>query len=382
MSGAGLTVAVVGLGFGTAFVPLYLSHPEVDRVVLVDPDEARRAEVAALFALDPGYPDLQDALADPAVDAVHLLTPVFLHAQMAVDALEAGKHVACAVPMATTSADLDRIIAAQQTRGRTYMMMETAVYAREFAAVRRMAEAGELGDLTLYRGFHLQNLDGFPAYWQGYPPMHYLTHALSPILALLDTTVHSVTCRGAGRLAPERTIGGFDNRYPTEVGLFSLRGSDVLADITMAFSQTARSYVEGFSLYGDRRGIEWPVDNVGPLTVFDLQPPDPGHRGNRVDVTALDPPDTTERLPPALRQFVRPSHVQLPAMTEPVAVGGDHGGSHPYLVDAFITSVVTGRTPYIDSRRAADWTAPGLSAHESAMAGGAEVLVPRYTQDR
>jgi predicted dehydrogenase len=382
MSGAGLTVAVVGLGFGAAFVPLYLCHPDVDRVVLVEADETRRAEVAATFALDPGYSELHDALTDPAVDAVHLLTPVFLHAEMAVEALRAGKHVACAVPMATTAADLDRIIAAQQASGRTYMMMETAVYAREFSAVRRMAEAGELGELTLYRGFHLQNLDGFPAYWQGYPPMHYLTHALSPILALLDTTVQSVTCRGAGRLAPERRTGGFDNQFPTEVGLFSLRGSDVLADITMAFSQTARSYLEGFSLYGDRRGIEWPVDNVGPLTVFDLRPPDPGHRGNRVDVTALDPPDTSERLPPSLRQFVRPSRFRLPTMAEPVTVGGDHGGSHPYLVDEFVTSVVTGRTPFVDCRRAADWTAPGLSAHASAMAGGAEVLVPGYTRDR
>lgn len=378
MSGAGITVGVVGLGFGADFIPIYLSHPEVGRVIMVDPDEARRTDLARTFALEDGYRDLDDALGDPAVDAVHILTPVFLHAEMVIKALKAGKHVACAVPMATTLEDLDRIVAAQQASGRTYMMMETTVYAREYLAVARMAEAGELGNLTLYRGFHIQNLDGFPIYWQGYPPMHYLTHALSPILALLDTTVESVSCRGAGRLTLERTIGGFENRYPTEVGLFALRDSDVLADITMSFSQTARSYIEGFALYGDRRGIEWPIDNEGPLTVFDMFPPANGERGNRIDVSNLDPPDAQDRLPAPLRQFVRDSQFQLPPMTTPAKVGAQHGGSHPFLVDEFISSVVTSRSPRIDCWRAAQWTAPGICAHQSALAGGVEVSVPGY----
>lgn len=171
MSAAGLTVAVVGLGFGADFLPIYLSHPDVSRVIMVDPDEARRTGLARSFAIEDGYLDLDQALSDPAVDAVHILTPVFLHAEMVIKALGAGKHVACAVPMATTLEDLDRILAAQHASGRTYMMMETAVYAREYFAVARMVEAGELGNLTLYRGFHIQNLDGFPRYWQGYPAL-------------------------------------------------------------------------------------------------------------------------------------------------------------------------------------------------------------------
>jgi predicted dehydrogenase len=320
MSGADLTVAVVGVGFGADFVPIYLSHPDVGRVIMVDPDEARRVELARTFAIEDGYPELDDALNDRYVDAVHILTPVRLHAEMVIKTLQAGKHVACAVPMATTLEHLDRIIATQQASRRTYMMMETTVFTREYFAVARMAEAGELGNLTLYRGFHIQNLDGFPRYWQGYPPMHYVTHALSPILSLLDTTVETVSCRGTGRLAPERTIGGFGNPYPAEVGLFSMRNSDLLADITMAFSQTARSYIEGFALYGDRRGIEWPIDNEGPLTVLDMYPPAEGLRGNKVEVSALDPPDVKDLLPTPLRAFVRESLFQRPTM--PCPLGG------------------------------------------------------------
>jgi predicted dehydrogenase len=375
---SGLTVAVAGLGFGAEFVPIYLSHPDVARVVLVEPDRARRGAVADRYRLSSGYSDISDALSDPRIDAVHVFAPVHTHADLTVAALEAGKHVACAVPMATTLEDLDRIIAAQEASGRTYMMMETTVFAREYLAVEQMHRAGELGELTLYRGYHIQNLDGFPTYWQGFPPMHYVTHALSPILHLLGTTVASVQCQGAGRLAETRRTGGFDNPFPTEMGLFRLRGSNVLADVQMSFSQTARSYIEGFSIYGEHRGIEWPIDNEGELTVFDMTGPAADRRGNRVTTSALAPPDRPERLPETLRPFVRPTAVRLPGMPDEVHVGADHGGSHPFLVDEFVRSVVDARPPLIDARRAAAWTAPGICAHASAMTGGATVQVPDY----
>lgn len=378
MTGQQLTIAVVGLGFGQDFVPIYLSHPDVASVVLVEPDADRRQQVAARFGIPDGYADLADALTDPTVDAVHILAPVFLHADMVVAALDAGKHVACAVPMATTLADLDRIIAAQHRSGTNYMMMETTVFGREYQVVDEMNKRREFGDLTLYRGYHIQNLEGFPVYWQGYPPMHYVTHALSPILSLLDTTVASVRCQGAGKLAASNATGGFNNPYPTEVGLFTLRDSDVLADITMSFFQTARSYIEGFSLYGDRRGVEWPPDNEGDLTVFDMFPPSEGNRGNRIQTTSLAPQDFPERLPESLQQFVRESEIQLTGMREPTQLSAQHSGSHPYLVNEFVGSIAQNRPPLIDASRSANWTAPGICAHESALQGGAEVQVPHY----
>jgi predicted dehydrogenase len=373
-----VTVAVVGLGFGADFVPLYLSHPDVERVVPVDPDDVRREWVARSYGLDPGTGELREVLADPEVDAVHLLSPVPTHADLVVAALEAGKHVACAVPMATSLADLDRIIEAERRTGRRYMMMETAVFAREFGAVEALLQDGAFGDLTLYRGYHVQNLDGFPSYWQGFPPMHYVTHALAPVLALLDTGVDTVSARGAGRLPEHRRTGGFDNLFPAEVGLFTLRGSDVVADITMAFFQTARGYVEGFSLYGESCGVEWPADNVGPLTVFDMTDPLPGGRGNVVQSWELEPVDVVHALPEPLRRFVQPTEVLLPGMGRPVHVNAHHGGSHPFLVHEFVRSVVEDRPSAIDARRAAEWTAPGICAHESAMAGGRLVEVPDY----
>ncbi len=378
MSAPGLTIAVVGLGFGQDFVPIYLSHPDVTAVVLVEPDAARRQDVASRFGLDTGYADMADTIADPSIDAVHILSPVFLHADMVVQALDAGKHVACAVPMATSLEDLDRIIAAQERSGKNYMMMETTVFAREYQTIERMLHNGDFGDLTLYRGFHMQNLDGFPSYWQGFPPMHYLTHALSPILSLLDTTVETVRCNGAGRLRDWRRTGRFDNPFPTEVGLFTLRNSDVIADITMSFFQTARSYVEGFSLYGERLGVEWPLDNEGELTAFTMSPPLEGQRGNRVVASSLTAVANVEALPEALQPFTRECDVLLPGMRAAFRMGPHHGGSHPFLVHEFVSSIVEERSSLIDACRSAAWTAPGICAHESALAGGTEVRVPHY----
>lgn len=378
MTAAGLTVAVVGLGFGQDFVPIYLSHPDVARVVLVEPDVDRLQEVGDRFAVSDRYTDVRDALADPTIDAVHVLAPVHFHADLSVAVLEAGLHCACAVPMATSLADIDRIVAAQAASGTSYMMMETSVYGREYLTVEELYRGGEIGVPTLYRGFHIQNLDGYPAYWQGYPPMHYLTHALSPALALLDTTVESIQAQGAGRLTPERTAGNFDNPFPTEVGLFRLAGSDALVDITMSFFQTARSYIEGFALYGDRGGVEWPVDNEGDLTRFDLSPPAPGTRGNLIATSALPQRNYPQLLPAELAQFVLPSEVQLPGMAAPTPVNAQHGGSHPHLVAEFVASIVEGRPARVDAARAAEWTAPGICAHQSALAGGTTIQVPTY----
>lgn len=360
---AGLRVAVLGLGFGADFVPLYLAHPEVGDVVLIDPDPVRRSAVAGRYALDAGHGDLDDALAAGRIDAVHLLTPVPTHAGLTLRCLREGLHVACAVPMATTLDDLGLIIAEAEAAGLVYQMMETSVFSREFRFVQDLHRRGELGTVTLVSGAHVQNLDGFPAYWQGFPPMLYLTHALSPGLALLDTEVAAVTARGAGVLTDERRGGGFDNPFPAEVGLFTLRGSAAVAQVTMAFFQTGRSYYEGFSVYGDRGGVEWPADNDGPLTVHAMSGPAPGRRGNRVQTTTVRPDDQTDGLPEPLRPFV---------------AGGGHGGSHPFLVDAFIQAVLGRSASPIDARTAAAWTAPGICAHSSALADGRSIDVPSF----
>ena len=111
-------MAVVGLHFGAAFVPIYQRHPDVAQVVLCDRDEALLHRVGDQFGIPGRFPRLEDLLDAGACDAVHLVTPVPLHVEQTLAVLAAGKHCACAVPMATDLDDLRRIIAAARQAGK------------------------------------------------------------------------------------------------------------------------------------------------------------------------------------------------------------------------------------------------------------------------
>lgn len=373
----GLHIGVVGLGFGREFVPIYQRHPAVGRVSVADADPDRLARTAGDFGIAARHASLESLLEDPSVDAVHVATPVRYHATQVLAVLESGRHCACAVPMATRFEDLEAIVAAQERAGRHYMMMETTVFGREYLYVRQLAARGDLGDLTFYRGFHMQDLDGYPEYWMGYPPMHYITHALSPALALTGTSVESVSCVGSGRLA-EANTGSYGNPFPLEAGLFRLRGHPMAVDVTMSFFQTARAYIEGFAVYGSRLGVEWPSREGDPLRLHHLGDVPAGHRGRHVTVEDVEPPDRADLLPEQIGVFTR--RVALPtAGGTSLPVGGGHGGSHPHLVHEWLSSIVEDRPPLVDARTAAAWTAPGIAAHQSALDGGLPTPVPDFS---
>ena len=84
------------------------------------------------------YTNFEDVVDDPNIDAVHINSPIQDHAWQSIAALEAGKHVACTVPMATSIEDCRKIVEAQRRSGKVYMMMETVVYSREYLFVKHL----------------------------------------------------------------------------------------------------------------------------------------------------------------------------------------------------------------------------------------------------
>ena len=370
-------VGVVGMGFGTDFLPIYQSHPEVGRVAVCDADPARLDAIGHRYGIDERFTDLDEMLAVADVDAVHLLTPVHLHHQQSLRVLDAGKHCACAVPMARTLTELTELVEAERRSGRNYMMMETAVYAREYFLVEDLLRSGQLGELTYLTGVHHQDLDGFPPYWWGFPPMLYATHALSPLLALSQRRAARVRCSGSGRL-PAFSRRDYDNPYPLETATVDLEGDEPLvATATVSFSALARTYNEGFSVYGTRMGFEWPQAVGDDPLVFELGPSQQGRRGGSTGEHRVACPDRTAQLPPEIARFTS-SGAYDPGTGAPVQVESHHGGSHPHLVHEFISSIVEQRPARIDATTAATWCAPGICAHASAMSGGAPVTVPRF----
>ena len=103
-------VAMIGLGFGAEFIPIYQAHPSSEVVALCRRNEAELTKSADQFGIDKRYTCYDDVLADPDIDFVHLNSPIPDHAWMSLRALDAGKHVMCTVPMAKDQRSVDECL--------------------------------------------------------------------------------------------------------------------------------------------------------------------------------------------------------------------------------------------------------------------------------
>ncbi len=136
-----LNVALVGLGFGGAFAGIYKDHPDVASIKVFDIKSDLCKTFIERGLADGCYNSFEEILNDPKCDAVHLVTPIPMHAEQTIAVLNAGKHCACTVPMATSVEDLYRIAEAKHTSGKNYMMMETTLYRLESILEQRKHRA-------------------------------------------------------------------------------------------------------------------------------------------------------------------------------------------------------------------------------------------------
>ncbi len=196
-----LNIAIVGLGFGAEFIPIYQRHPNANMYAICQRNEEKLKQIGDAFGIKTLFTSFDKLILDPNVDVVHINSPIHEHARMSVAALKAGKHVACTVPMATSVDECWQIIEAQKASGKKYMMMETVIYSREYLFVKELRDTGKLGKIQFLRAAHQQNMYGWPGYWEGLPPMHYATHVVSPCLAMGAAMAEYVSCFGSGKIA-------------------------------------------------------------------------------------------------------------------------------------------------------------------------------------
>ncbi len=251
-----IRVAIIGLGFGAEFIPIYQNYPGAEIYAICRRDQKGLDECGDRYKIKARYTDYLELLEDPEIDAVHINSPIPDHAWMAVEGLKAGKHVACTVPMGTSALECRLIVEAQRESGKVYMMMETVVYSREFLFVKELYDKGELGRLQFLRGSHQQDMDGWPDYWPGLPPMWYATHCVSPCLAIVGKHAESVVCHGSGRIRDD-LITRYTSPFAIETATFTIKGSDVVAEVTRSLFDTARQYRESFDAYGSKKSFEW-----------------------------------------------------------------------------------------------------------------------------
>src|SRR5437870_2628074 len=279
--------------------------------------------------------------------------------------------------MATTVDECKALVEEQRKSGKVYMMMETVVYSREYLFAKELYDKAELGRIQFLRGSHQQDMDGWPDYWPGLPPMWYATHCVSPCLAILSdpakgTLAHaeSVVCHGSGRIR-EELIKRYHSPFALETATFKIKDSDVVAEVTRTLFDTARQYRESFDVTGSKKSFEWQqVENEEPV-IHTKGLPEP-EIPKRVKV-----PDYASRLPEPIRRFTQPAAIQ-DAEHLSFVQGGGHGGSHPHLAHAFLCAIRGERPAFPDAATSANWTMVGICAHQSAMKGGERVAIPRF----
>ncbi len=367
-----IRVAIIGLGFGAEFIPIYQNYPGVELYAICRRSRKGLDECGDRFGIATRYTEFEDVLKDPNVDAVHINSPIPDHGPQSLAALRAGKHVACTVPMATSVDECKAIVEARRASGKVYMMMETVVYSREYLFARELHDKGELGRIQFLRGSHQQDMDGWPDYWPGLPPMWYATHCVSPCLAILGKPAEAVSCYGSGRVR-EDLVGKYGSPYAVETATFSVKDSDVCAEVTRSLFDTARQYRESFDVYGSKASFEWQqVEGEEPV-IHTKNRPEPEIPA-RVKV-----PDYAHLLPEPIRRFTtRGVYNAEDEQHLSFIQGGGHGGSHPHLVHAWLSAIRGDRPALPDAETSANWTMVGLCAHESALKRGAQVTIPVF----
>ena len=373
MSDQKINIAIIGLGFGAEFIPIYQHHPNANMYAICQRTQSKLDEIGDAFNIEKRYTDYDGLLKDPDIDAVHINTPIPDHAIQSIKALKAGKHVACTVPMATTVEECEEIVKLTEETGLTYMMMETVIYAREFLFMKELYEKGDLGKVQFLKASHQQDMDGWPNYWPGLPPMYYATHCVGPVLGLTRSEAEYVSCFGSGTIR-EELHQYYNSPYAVETTHIKFKDSDLSAHIYRSLFDVARQYRESFEVYGVKKAVEWPLIEGEPLVVHNAKKPEP-EIPERVEC-----PDYAHLLPEPIQPFTTggvydSDDNQHLSFTQ----GAGHGGSHPHLIHEFLDALVNKRAPYPNAQQSANMTCVGILAHESAKKGGELVRLPEFT---
>ncbi|MCG8598684.1 MAG: Gfo/Idh/MocA family oxidoreductase [Verrucomicrobiales bacterium] len=367
-------VAIIGLGFGAEFIPIYQRHPNAEIVAICQRNSESLNEIGDKFGIEKRFTDYDELLADPDIDAVHINTPIPDHAEHTLKAMRAGKHVACTVPMATSEEDCKAIVELSAETGLQYMMMETVVYAREFLFMKELYDTGELGKLQFFKASHQQDMDGWPGYWPGLPPMHYATHCVGPVLGLARNEAEYVSCFPSGTIR-EEMHDCYNSPFAVETTHIKFHNSDLSAQVYRSLFDVARQYRESIEVYGSKKSVEWPLIEHEPLVVHTAKKPEPEIPEE------VKSPDYGHLLPEEIAPFTQGGVYGGDDGEEHLSFtqGAGHGGSHPHLVHQFVELLRGNGEGYPNAVQSANITLTGILSHESALEGGAIKHLPEWS---
>ncbi|MBO5218200.1 MAG: Gfo/Idh/MocA family oxidoreductase [Clostridia bacterium] len=397
-------IGIVGLGsFSGSFVRLFKNHPDVEEMAICDLVPERVEAAAKNFGITRTYTSLEDMLENGKdLNCIGIFTQRHLHAPMVLKALDAGKHVYSAVPIACTIEEIGQIIEKVKSTRQIYMMGETCYYYPCAIYCRQQYEKGEFGKFVYAESQYYHDIcEMYGAFkhsggenWErdaGIPPMFYPTHSVSMVFSAIHEYATKVSCLGLYDDGRDNIYGvgknHWDNPFSNETAIFRMSGGGVVRinEFRRAGINKPSSYITAF--YGDMGAYECSVtqhtfqkgeaagkenvslEDVGPLVNTiryneELNSPEGLQaRANAVRyIEGYAPIQDRSRLPKNYRDL-KP---------------GAHYNSHGFLVDDFVRAVVDEKLPPNNAWDSARYMIPGLIAHESALRDGELLDVPDF----
>ncbi len=393
-----LRICIVGCGqFSRGFVPVFQAHPCVEYVALVDKFPERSRDFDAQYQVDRIFDSFEEAIASDDINAVAIFTQRNQHGDMVIRALEAGKHVYSAVPMALAVEEIGEIIRLVRETGLTYSMGETGIYRPAAVFCRQKYAAGEFGQMVyaeaqynhdikkLYKTFQYTEGDKWKQ-MAGLPPLFYPTHSTSMVLSACGA--HAVKVAAFGYEDETHTdifgkgMNYWDNPFSNTAMLLQLSNGAVarISENRRVAWGVPETYISHF--YGSEASYECSLMHHSFVKC-------PDQEVSYEDVSdLLNPPELTAHKndPDFAAQCVKgmwskgTSPIQLTSRLpkEIIDIPGDHAGTHQFMVDDFCQAYATGKLSPTNAWQAARYMIPGLTAHASAMQGGVTLDIPDF----
>lgn len=350
-------VGISGLGRGLGPGRIFNLMPDCRVVAGCDPDPLARERVTSTFPDIATFATYEEFLRS-GLDIVVVATPMPLHHDQTIAALEAGCHVMQEVTLANTIQECRDIVKAAQARPKQkFMLAENNCYLGHILAWQKMWQQGMLGDFMYGEAEYVHDIrsllrkpDGSPTWRASRPPITYCTHSLGPLLKVTGERCTVVTSLNTGsKLEPD--LGHID----FGVAIFKTTNGGCMK-ILRAQAVAREPMMHYYSIYGTKGVLET------------SRPPYPMQTNAWMDGV------------PYLHNMMQlPLTGDVPG-APPQASAGGHGTVEWFMVQEYVDAIRNDTKSPLDAEMGWDITVPGICAHQSAVSGGAPVPIPRWDE--
>jgi predicted dehydrogenase len=359
-----LNIGIVGRR-GLSTIQGFKALPDTDVVALCELNEDLLAEQASKHGIPRRYRIFEDMLASD-IDVVVIATPMQLHVQQIVAAMEAGKHVLSEVPAGVTMDELWWLIETVEKYKTVYMMAENYCYMPMVQLVQSLVDRGLFGEVYFGEGEYLHDLyhlrqyaDGrtsWRSYWQlGKRGAFYPTHSVGPVMKWFDGDhVESVICVGTGwNTHPDM------RQEDTTLTLCQMHSGRLIKIRLDCLSRRPHNLTY-YSLQGTKGSYEAPRG-----------------LGDEHKIWLMDKGPENPEWSPLMDLWDEYMPERYKNATEEQRNAGHWGGDF-FIVKDFVDACIHGTTPYVDVYEACEWTAVGLLSELSVMNGGRAMEMPNF----